>query len=272
MFEKNADWLARAHETVQRLQDDLAAADMTEIAGLLHRASSSIDPPPDRVHAAALSMMLIAICDQIVQMLHEPEGIGQCSCHRAAWLHARALMKWEDPRLAIGDWAQGFLAHVEREHPRTGAVLAAALIRSDSTKVWMLGTLARAVGTRPMQLRQEFHARFGLRPTMYIHLVRAARAVALFQTPTKVEAIAWEVGYRSKKDLYRALKLWVGATPTELRALSDEERTWLERQLRMQYLRGSRVSGNSKRRDDKHARRRIAVGIGVAVRTAVRDR
>ncbi|MEO8071500.1 MAG: helix-turn-helix domain-containing protein, partial [Acidobacteriota bacterium] len=74
--------------------------------------------------------------------------------------------------------------------------------------------------------------------TAYVHLARVTRAVTLLRTTAKVESVAWDVGYRSKKDLYAALSRWAGSTPSELRALSDDECAWLERELRIRCLRG----------------------------------
>ena len=81
-------------------------------------------------------------------------------------------------------------------------------------------------------------------PGNKLRLVRATRAIPLFRTPQKVEAVAWDVGYRSKKDLYTALERWVGATPTELRELSADEGDWLERQLRTRCLQGPTKSSD----------------------------
>lgn len=243
MLDIHTTWLSRTQTIVERLHEDLTAADPGEVAELLRRFHSTIEPAPDRVHGAVLSIALTDICRRTVLILHDDREAKPCSCYQAGWLRSGALADWDggDPRQAFLDWTSEFLSHFEREHPRTRTARAAALIRADPAKIWKLNDLARAVDCRPLRLSREFVTRFGLRPSAYLHLVRTARAVALLRTPSKVESIAWEVGYRSKKDLYAALKRWVGRTPTELRALSDQERDWLERQLREQCVRGSRA-------------------------------
>ena len=117
------------------------------------------------------------------------------------------------------------------------------MMRNDPMRAWTMRALAEAAGMPPARLRETFLEEFGMTPPSYLRLVRAARAVALLGTTSKVEAAAWDVGYRSKKDLYAVLRRWVGATPSELRALSPDERNWLERQLRVRCLHGTRASG-----------------------------
>jgi transcriptional regulator GlxA family with amidase domain len=132
-----------------------------------------------------------------------------------------------------------FLAQVGAAHSPAPAHYAAAVMRTDPLQAWTLNELARRVGLNPARLSAQFERAFGVRPGEYLHLVRVASAVARFDTSAKVEAIAMDVGYRSKKDLYGALGRWVGASPTELRVLSLAERNWLHRQLRLRMVSAS---------------------------------
>ena len=100
---------------------------------------------------------------------------------------------------------------------------------------WTLKELARQVALHPVRLSAQFESVFAMRPGQYLHSCVSLRR-SLFETSAKVEAIALETGYRSKKDLYGALRRWVGASPTELRGLSTEERYWLQRQLRLRMV------------------------------------
>ena len=264
-------WLARTQAAVACLYDDLDAIDPAEVLPLLERLAEGIDAPPDRLHNAALSLILIDVCVRVVATVHDSKAWRGCACHTISWSGVDALTKWNesDARLAFRQWAAGFVEHVQREHPPSAEVRAAAIIRANPLKAWTLKALAQRVGTRPLRLRQDFQKRFDMRVSTYVQLVRAARALPLFRTALKVEVVAWEVGYRSKKDLYAALQRWVGLTPGELRALTDEEHRWLQFQLRMQCMRDSRPSGYVNRWSDKRRRGHIAVGIGVAVRSAV---
>jgi AraC-like DNA-binding protein len=214
---------------------------MSELSAILRRDLNRFQAAPDHCHNALLRITLIDLASHIVRAVHLDHRSDVCSCHASAWELLSFLTRVDDadPRSAFLQWAEGFLAHVRHEHPPTPAQQAAALIRADPGQVWTLRELARAVETPPGQLSRHFDKRFGLRPSAYIHLVRVSRAVGLFRTAAKVEAIATEVGYRSKKDFYAALKRWVGLSPTELRGLQSDESLWLERELRRRSLRGT---------------------------------
>ena len=91
----------------------------------------------------------------------------------------------------------------------TAAQEAAALIRADPATPGRYSSLRQQRLTPQGRLSRQFKKVFGVRPAAYVHLVRVSQAVALFRTSAKVEAIARDVGYRSKKDFYAALKRWV---------------------------------------------------------------
>jgi len=231
------DWISQTATTMQSIADELALTDAGEFIPVLRREIDRIETASDNFHRAVLRLMLVRLVRDIVR-LHPDDRSRPCSCHAAAWEHLPTITHVDDsdPRIGFWSWAERFLAHVSAEHPCTPAQRAARLIRSDPGKVWTLRELARSVDAHDGRLSRQFEKRFGLRPAAYVHLVRIARAVALFRTPAKVEAITSEVGYRSKKDFYAALKRWVGLTPTELRALRHDESLWLERELRRRSL------------------------------------
>jgi AraC-like DNA-binding protein len=232
------DWVSHTAAVMQSIAAEVALSEATEFIPLLRRGLDRIEATPDDWHNALLRMVLVDLAGHIVRAVHLDDGSSSCSCHVVAWEHLPLLTHVDDadPRVAFWKWAERFLAHVCHEHPPSPAQRAAALIRSDSGKMWTLRELAHTVDTHQGRLSRQFEKRFGLRPSAYVHLVRISRAVALFRTPAKVEAIASEVGYRSKKDFYGALKRWVGLTSTELRGLRNDESIWLERELRRRSL------------------------------------
>jgi len=67
----------------------------------------------------------------------------------------------------------------------------------------------------------KFKAEFGISIHTYQRVVRTAAALEQIRTAS-VEAVAMAVGYRSKKDLYRALRQLTGFTPRAIRAMSPE--------------------------------------------------
>jgi AraC-like DNA-binding protein len=256
------DWVSQTVTVMQSIAVEITLADASELIPLLRREIDRIEAAPDSGHGTVLRLMLVGLAEQIVRVLHPDERLGSCSCHAAAWEHLPTIIHVDDgdPRIAFWRWAERFLTHVRTEHPCTPAQRAARLIRSDPGKMWTLRELARSVDTHHGRLSRQFEKRFGLRPAAYVHLVRISRAVVLFRTPAKVEAITSEVGYRSRKDFYAALKRWVGLTPTELRALRPDESIWLERELRRRSL------------ADEGRRVGIDIGIGIADGAVVSDR
>ena len=140
--------------------------------------------------------------------------------------------------ITFAEWTRAFVSYFEREHPPAPVVKAAALIRTDPSAAWTIERLASQLTVGRARLRADFVASFDVKLSSYVQLVRATHALRLLRTAAKVESIAWDVGYRSKKDLYAALTRWVGATPTELRELSDDERDWLECELRIRCVHG----------------------------------
>ncbi len=244
-----ADWLGRTNAAVERLSDDLMATEVRTAAFLLQEFIEALEAPPDALHGAALATVLMDVCGRVVQALHEQNPPVSCTCDATIWSHVSRFASWRDadPRVAFRDWLDTFFAGVERDHPADSAVRGAQIIRRDPTRSWTLDLLAEAVQARPARLRREFQSRFGMRPSAYVHLTRTTRAVALLRTSAKVEVVAWEVGYRSKKDLYAALGRWAGVTPTQLRSLSDDECAWLERELRVRGLRHAQAGGGEGR-------------------------
>lgn len=231
------DWALRTEAVIRAIADDFTLADMPDFLPLVRRSIDRIEAPPDASRRVQLRLMLVDLCGPIVRAIH-PRDRTSCSCHAAAWDYLPIVTRLDecDPRTAFRNWLELFLTDVAANHPPTAAQEAASLIRSDPGRAWTLQELAQTIGAQQGRLSRQFTKVFGLRPAAYVHLVRVSRAVGFFRTSAKVEAIARDVGYRSKKDFYAALKRWVGLTPAELRELNNEESSWLVRELRQRCL------------------------------------
>jgi AraC-like DNA-binding protein len=236
-----ADWLARLDALVGVLQDDLNFADLPDIAPLLRHFVQQIELPSDRLHRAVLALAILQSTRAAIARAHHRQPVHVCGCDAASGDCAQAVAcpGASADAVFVRTCTDRFLAQVGAAHSPAAAHFAAAVMRSDPLHAWTLKELARHVSFNPAGLSAQFERAFGVRPGEYLHLVRVASAVTLFETSAKVEAIAMEVGYRSKKDLYGALGRWVGASPTELRMLSSAERNWLHRQLRFRMVSAS---------------------------------
>jgi len=81
-----------------------------------------------------------------------------------------------------------------------------------------LDRLAAGVGRSKRQLATLFQQELAMTVHEYLTRVRLRRALDLIRKEEKIEVVSLLVGYRSKKNLYRQLKLRIGVTPTAYRA------------------------------------------------------
>jgi AraC-like DNA-binding protein len=126
-----------------------------------------------------------------------------------------------DPCRAFLGWVHAFSEALIRTHPPSPARRAARLIRNDYRQLWTVDTLARRIHVTPSQLRRNFQREFGVSVWEYQRKMRLIEAIARVPTD-KIDAISLEVGYKSKKNFYRAFQDVTGLTPTAFRNLSEE--------------------------------------------------
>jgi methylphosphotriester-DNA--protein-cysteine methyltransferase len=127
----------------------------------------------------------------------------------------------QHPEAAFLRWLDAFFEEFRRMHPLSVATKVSRLIKHDYRRSYNHTDLARRFHVTPLQLRREFQREFGV---SIRECQREKRVIAALEQMTtgKIEAIALQVGYRSKKNFYRALKRVIGLTPTAFRQLSHE--------------------------------------------------
>jgi two-component system response regulator YesN len=79
--------------------------------------------------------------------------------------------------------------------------------------------LAKVVGRPPAYLGRLFLQQMGMTVRAYVARTRVESAEHAIRQGEKVEAVALEVGYRSKKNFYRQFKRRFGTTPARYRAI-----------------------------------------------------
>jgi AraC-like DNA-binding protein len=87
-----------------------------------------------------------------------------------------------------------------------------------------LQTLGTALGGKPDSLGRIFHAVVGVSVHEYVTRVRLEHAAHLIRSGLKIEAVAYAVGYRSKKNFYRQFIKRYGITPEAYRRRHGERR------------------------------------------------
>lgn len=83
--------------------------------------------------------------------------------------------------------------------------------------------VAELMHARQSALSSSFQDTFGTTIHRYLTCVRVRRGLDLVRSGMKIEAVALAVGFRSKKDFYRAVYRAVGCTPAEFRARSADD-------------------------------------------------
>ena len=116
-----------------------------------------------------------------------------------------------------------------------------------------LRSLAAELGCSLRSTRTTFTSVYALSPRAYRRRWQALRGIDLLRGTTwDIESVAREVGYRSAKNFYHALRLETGLTPGQIRALSDPDAAQLRESLALPSwpaLRPSRTTGQSRLRN-----------------------
>jgi AraC-like DNA-binding protein len=87
------------------------------------------------------------------------------------------------------------------------------LIETGLSKPLSIKVMASAIGRDPASLGTLFRERMGITVRRFIALRRIICAAESIRQGVKVEAVALEVGYRSKKNFYRQFRRHFGMTP-----------------------------------------------------------
>jgi AraC-like DNA-binding protein len=135
------------------------------------------------------------------------------------FIHDRA----PDAKACFLEWAQTFSLALDRAHPGLAAHRVAAIIRARHGELSDAASLAGLMGISPRRLQKEFHRTFGMSLAKYVRQARLTRALEMMvEQPGKIEPIALQVGYASKKNFYKAFKQSLGMTPSAFLQLSPE--------------------------------------------------
>jgi AraC-like DNA-binding protein len=219
-----AEWFESA---VARCQVFIGTQTPTEF-DIVTVASTFVQSLPDARCPAEdllLRSLLLDVADRWGTSVHadlhqrpnsQPCGFDPTSTLRE-FLRARGNAKH-----SFMEWARCFCVEFHRIHPLSPARRAAAIIR-DQAERSDASALATSLGVTPRQLRRAFLQTFGVPLPEYLRRARLLRALELMtEQPGKVEPVALDVGYRSKKDFYRVFRQFIGMTPTDFKKLPRE--------------------------------------------------
>jgi AraC-like DNA-binding protein len=236
-------WLNALHTSVQEVVFELERRDTAGCLMLLSDLAAKLPPAPHAFGNAILAAVLLNVCHRAVDVLHRRQSADTCLCRSLSWQHLGNFSRWPevDPRITFRQWVEVFTPHFGRQHAPSPSVDAARLIQLNTDRRWRTGLLARQLGTNERSLRADFRQQFGCSPMTYVQLIRTIKAIDLLPSCRKVETVALEVGFRSRKDLYAAFQRWIGQTPREVRKQNVYERRLLRCRLQARCIDGRSI-------------------------------
>ena len=157
---------------------------------------------------------------------HRRSVPSACACTPTRLLEHFWSEPREDPRLAFERWIDGFIVEFSAHHVPSAASRAAQVIRTEFDQSITVDGLARRFGVNAQRLRRQFREEHGTSIPAYKGAVRMFAAIQQVAT-TNIDAVARGVGYKSRKNFYRAFRNLTGLTPTAFRELPTETMTAL---------------------------------------------
>jgi AraC-like DNA-binding protein len=179
------------------------------------------------VAVAALLQFTNTLGERVHRRLHGSEGVGACQFKPEVYVPSigidRAHPQAWTVASAVGTWSERFSQAAIASHDLT-IDRAKERIERDLAKGSRLRDLSTELACSVPVLQRRFVATTCETYTEYRIRVRTIKAVRLIRsTSWKMAAIAREVGWKSRKDLYRALAQLAGLTPGAIRRLTDSE-------------------------------------------------
>jgi AraC-like DNA-binding protein len=124
----------------------------------------------------------------------------------------------------LNRWAEAYAGRFDCAHAWPAAVKAAVLLQARINDAWYIDELATAVGASRATLERSFNQIYGIPAQQYHSLLKLRIAAHAMRAGTGcVDGVALDLGWRSPKDLYRALWHVTGMTLAGVQQLPDTE-------------------------------------------------
>ncbi|MDE3155356.1 MAG: helix-turn-helix transcriptional regulator [Acidobacteriota bacterium] len=221
------EWLDRTIRELQVAAGFVRGLDRAAVRVGLDARAAALPTPRGRLERMIARAILIEFACRFGQTFHARFHAGAVSnCPFRPLTHVEHLWaggETDHVREAFQRWIRRFFDDLEDHHPPSVAERAAQLINEDMRRPWSLRTLAAAVGVSPFRLERVFVKQYGISPRVFLRGCRLASALSQLAAGAKVEAVALQVGYRSKKNFYHALRQSTGLTPAAVRRLPTDK-------------------------------------------------
>jgi AraC-like DNA-binding protein len=215
-------WLDQLVVESQRVAGTSPLLFREELEPFLIEFASTLPRPMSHVESIVMRSLLIDVAYRCGSTIHDRmhrRRLESCSFNPTQTIN---LFWRTSPADALGTfvlWTRSFFTEIDRAHPPSTSYRVSRLLASEFTRPWTASLLAKTFATTPTSLRRDFKQEFGTSLHEYQKLARIT--AALDELPDqKIEAIALSVGYRSRKNFYRAFQDVTGLTPAQFRTLS----------------------------------------------------
>ena len=221
-------WLQDLVRNAQLFAGSAIDAPLTSFSLLIDQMIEALPPQLNPAECFAARTVLLEAVIAVGTTLHvRLHGIRpHCCDFRPADI---AVATWREHRLSPSGFLRDWAARAMVEMRTVQALL--ELAQECSARHWRdalsVDDVAQELGVPAATIERVFRLSSGLSFSKYHRGVRLAKAVELLATTDlKVDGIAYEVGFRSKKNFYKAFQLWTGLTPRQFRAGSALADNW----------------------------------------------
>jgi len=241
-----AGWLSQTIGVIQRAVDAIELEDRLDRPTLASRLVESLPPAAGAYERILLRSILVGLGLRLIDMSHADLRGHPCDCALRCgcdlWRYSSACQNG-DPIAEFGEWLANFLTTIRTAHPRAAEERAAWILRSSFRRHIAPARLAYDCGCSLSLLRAKFSRRYGMSFRQYVHLARVVTACRELRNGTpKIEALARECGYSSKKEFYRVFRTATGCVPQAFRQLPGNEADCCLTALAVRLIGGSRAS------------------------------
>jgi AraC-like DNA-binding protein len=137
------------------------------------------------------------------------------------WIDRARPVAWR-PAEVITAWAERFNDELGRTHDLLAERARRHLMQHAAQRIPM-SALARDAAASASVVHRRFVATVGETPLQYRTRRRVLAAIPLIRQGYKIDVVASEVGWKKRKDLYRALRDVAGLSPAQIRSLAEHE-------------------------------------------------
>lgn len=226
-FGIDASWLSDTIRECQAFLGESVSLVPSDLRATAGRFIERLPVPRTPIEALIQKGLLLDLAIQFGYAahtaFHKHSGPTDRSLLGCAFQPSASLGQWphdstRSPAEAFHRWASRFGFELQTAHPQACAHGAEYYIKEHYQDRLAIDELAQHLRCSSGYLQRTFKDVTGFTLREYQAELRLREALRLLETSDlKIEAIAGDVGYRSKKDLYRVVQVRVGCTPLEFR-------------------------------------------------------